>query len=202
MLKKFFLQLNNQFLALPAMARQIVVGGSLLFILWKGVYLFFLLPTEWPDKPLTTFVTQHTCWLMPALTSGIYTYSARFETITYPYGVKQEFWGRIYKNGKVKLHIAHSCNGLELMVLYVGLLIVLPGRWKIKLLFAVVGVLLLYSFNIFRCCGLLLMLTYWPQQFAFAHHYAFKIIMYFFTFLGWYLYLQSQKKIIIENAGG
>lgn len=83
------------------------------------------------------------------------------------------------------MHIADGCNGLELYILYLGFLVAIPSSVKRKLFYGVFGALVIYLVNMFRCVGLAYMAIYWRDQFDFAHHYLFKVIVYGTIFLLW-----------------
>ena len=102
----------------------------------------------------------------------------------------------IYHNGVKVLNIAQACNGLELIVLYIGFIVCMPGKIKRKLGYIIFGVLLLDAVNILRCVGLIYLREYFHAYFQFAHHYIFKIMIYAATFLIW---VQYSKKISFKK---
>ena len=102
----------------------------------------------------------------------------------------------IYHNDQRILNIANGCNGLELLVLYVGFIVSMPSSFKRKLLYIVIGVILLDAINILRCVGLIYLREYFHAYFDFAHHYIFKIIVYSSTFILWVIF---SRKIQLKN---
>ena len=103
---------------------------------------------------------------------------------------------QIFHNDKLVLNIADACNGLELMVLYIGFIVCMPSTFWRKILYIIVGVILLDFINILRCTGLIYLREYFQAYFQFAHHYLFKIIVYGATFLIWKFY---SRKIHFKN---
>lgn len=103
----------------------------------------------------------------------------------------------IYHNGYKVLDIAQACNGLELLVLYIGFIVCMPSNIKRKLLYIGIGILLLDSVNILRCVGLIYLREYFHAYFEFAHHYIFKIMIYTATFLIW---VRFSRKIQLKNG--
>lgn len=90
------------------------------------------------------------------------------------------------------VNIDPQCNGLELIVLYIGFLFCLPSnRWKM-LGYAMVGTLVICVLNMMRCAALVWMFLHMNMNVVdFAHHFAFKLIIYAVVFYGWLLYSKN-----------
>ncbi|MEZ5016257.1 MAG: archaeosortase/exosortase family protein [Flavipsychrobacter sp.] len=91
------------------------------------------------------------------------------------------------------VNIAPECNGLELIVLYIGFILCIPSNWKKMLGFIVVGTLVIYLLNLVRTALLAVMYYQSHSMTQFAHHYAFKIVIYAVVFAGWLLYVRKIK---------
>jgi len=158
-----------------------------LVIIWECGYCFILQPARVPDKQLTNIITS-------GVTKCMNLFSPSSSTYTWVrYAGKEYDADYIYKNGKAAFIIADTCNGLSLMAIYVGFIILMPYPIKRKIVFAVSGVIVLTIANIIRC-GLL----YWiyrrhPGMFEFNHHYLFTILMYLLIFYGWILFTKGGK---------
>ena len=72
----------------------------------------------------------------------------------------------------------------------------MPSKFWRKVLYIILGVILLDSINILRCVGLIYLREYFHAYFDFAHHYLFKATVYTATFLIWMLYA---RKIHLKN---
>lgn len=94
------------------------------------------------------------------------------------------------------LGIANSCNGFELIALYIGFLICIDGKWWKKILYIILGSVLIHYANIFRCYALVELVLHNNQFFDLAHHYIYKILLYSFIFSLWYLFLRSDEKLV------
>jgi exosortase/archaeosortase family protein len=158
-----------------------------LVILWQCSYSFILKPSGIPDKQLTNIITSGVthCINFSSPSSSVYTW-VRYKGIDYDSDA-------IFKNGKIVFVIADICNGLSLMAIYVGFIILMPYPFKRKIIFSVIGMIVLTIANIVRC-GLL----YWiyrrhPDMFDFNHHYTFTILMYLLIFYGWILFTKGGK---------
>jgi len=183
---------------IPLPVRLFLGKALLFFIVWKIAYTFFLFDSQLLDKILTTHVGNASAFILN--NSG---FMSGFSSITETY---DEFYGdeilnnsasTIYHNGNKILHIANVCNGLELIVLYIGFIVCMPATIKRKLLYIVIGVLLLDLINIFRCVGLIYLREYFDAYFDFAHHYLFKAIIYISTFIIW---IRFSRKINLNES--
>ena len=92
------------------------------------------------------------------------------------------------------MSIARQCNGLELIVLYLGFIICLPSSAKRMLIYSIVGIVVIYILNIIRAALLAVMYAESHSMTDFAHHYVFKIAIYAVVFYGWVLYMKKPKK--------
>ena len=169
----------------------------MVFVIWKLVYMGFLSNSNIIDNKLTNHVGVSSVYVLNNLTSmsgfvakeEIYSDVLGGETI-------KDLSSAIYHNGYKVLHIAKGCNGLELIVLYIGFIVCMPSKIKRKLLYIGIGILLLHSINILRCVGLIHLREYFHAYFQFAHHYVFKIMIYSATFVIW---VRFSRKIQFKN---
>ena len=91
----------------------------------------------------------------------------------------------IYINDVQSLYIGNGCNGLMVTVLYICFIIAYPGRWKPKLLFIIMGTLLLYVLNVIRIIMLTFDFLFDRDLFEFNHKYTYTFILYSVVFLCW-----------------
>jgi len=157
----------------------------ILAIVWECSYHFILKPSQIPDKQLTNIITsQFThCINLFSPASSAYTW------VRYEAGAIDN----IYQNGKWVFFIADDCNGLSLIVIYIGFIVLMPYPIKRKIIFSIGGIIVLTVANIIRC-----VLLYWiyrthPAMFDFNHHYIFSILMYLLIFYGWVLFTKKGK---------
>ncbi len=149
-------------------------------------YHFILRPARIPDKLLTDIITSGTVASLNIFSKG----GTHFSWIDYPPG-SEAF---IKQGEKNVFFIADNCNGLDLLVIYLGFIILLPASIKRKILFGLAGIPVFIVVNIIRCS--LLYWIYWNyySAFEFNHHYTFSIIMYLLIFFGWILFIKKEKK--------
>lgn len=169
-----------------------------MLVLWKVIYLFFLLPGRYVDSPLTNSVGKVAAWGLNIITHPN-DYSSKEESapaLDTDNGLKTEMQRSIYFGQNKAASVYDGCNALELMVLYVGFIICIPADTKRKWLFALVGVIIIYLINVLRCIGVICAIRYYPQQADFIHHYVFEIVIYAAIIAMWLVFA---NKINIRN---
>lgn len=162
--------------SMPASVRKFLVRALIVVVAWEMLYNFILRPLGIPDDQLTTVVRIGSIKLL----SLFYTDIGHDGNI-------------ILLNGHKVVSIARQCNGLELIVLYIGFMICLPSTWKRMLTFGIIGTVIIYILNIIRTALLAVMYAEQNGMTDFAHHYLFKIIIYAVVFAGWVLYMKKPK---------
>jgi exosortase/archaeosortase family protein len=103
------------------------------------------------------------------------------------------------------LSIADVCNGLEVMVLYAGLILCLPASIKRKIRFILPGIVLIEVLNVIRCAGLAEIYLTHPEYLDFSHHYLFTFLVYAFIFWLWFLFsrdldLTKKQRVHVSTA--
>ena len=174
---------------IPIQIGVFLVKALSFFIIWQIIYSLFLFDSQFLDKILTTHVGESS-----VLVLNNFGPLSGFEA-------KQENWidnyseeavlaqsSAIYHNNIKVLHIANACNGLLLLVLYIGFIVCMPSKFMRKLKYIVIGIIILDLINILRCVGLIYLHEYYNVYFEFAHHYLFKITVYAATFVIWIVY--------------
>ena len=183
--------LSEKWKQIPRPVKLFLLQSIFLFIAWKVIYLTILLPNRVLDRPLTYAVTIGAVGTLNGV-SRSHDYAAI--SATHP---KKDAGGRttgwedtmdIYSHQVRALSIADACNGLELMVLYAGLIICLPSRPFRKAVFIGTGILLIEVLNVIRCTGLVLLFQHRPEYVDFSHHYLFSLLIYGAIFWLWWLF--------------
>jgi len=182
---------------IPLPIRLFLGKALLFFVAWKIIYVGFLLDSKILDYPLTTHVGEASTELLNRFSSMSGFEAVReAKTTLYEGEYTTVEASEIYHNGKSILHIADVCNGLELIVLYIGFIVCMPSNFWRKVLYIILGAILLDMVNIFRCIGLIYLREYFELYFDFAHKYLFKTAVYGVTFLLWMLFA---RKIHLKN---
>jgi exosortase family protein XrtF len=163
---------------LPIGVRQFLMKSLLMLSGWLAIYHLLLKPLRFPDKQLTHLVIDSTVYFLNILGLD---------------ATSKGLW--VYIGNKFTVGVADQCNGLELMVLFVGFLLAIHGSIKSKLWYIFAGTLLIYALNVLRCAGLAYMNYIDAPLTDFAHHYAFKLVIYAVIFLMWFVYSKKHKAV-------
>ena len=181
---------------IPKQIRLFLGKAFLFFVVWKIIYNVFLYDAKYLDRALTAHVGNASVTLINSLGAMNGFVSKREMTDNDNLGILKDEVSVIYHNDKVVLNIANVCNGLELMVLYIGFIICMPSTFFRKFLYIILGLIVLDGINILRCVGLIYLREYYAIYFQFAHHYLFNAMVYTGTFIMWILY---SRKIQFKN---
>ncbi|GAA4957437.1 archaeosortase/exosortase family protein [Algibacter aquimarinus] len=173
---------------IPLPIRLFLGKALLFFIIWKIVYGVFLYNSGILDYPLTTHVAKASTFVLN--NSGMSGFTTN--RIEIGDGISSE----IYHNDRLVLFVADVCNGLELMILYIGFIICMPSSFWRKVKYILIGIIIIDLINILRCSGLIYLREYFHAYFDFAHHYLFKAVVYGVTFIMWIKY---SRKISLKN---
>jgi len=171
----------------PVKNKQIVRFFIRLFVLftcWFVVYALILRPPRVLDRPLTNFITLSVVKIINFLPTAA---PVSWEEI--PGGGRSE----ILKEGQKVFGIWDVCNGIDLMFIYAGILFLLPFPLKRKIIFSIVGIVVIIVANIIRVAALYYIFLYQRVAFDFSHHYLFTILMYVLIFYGWMLFIKKDK---------
>lgn len=164
----------------PPQLRRFVIKALLLIIIWKLSYHLYLQPHRTIDQPLTAITT--------ATTVGVLNLFYKNQELSWIDAKDNLSAAYINLDGRRSLGIGDGCNGLELFVLYAGFIFCMPTNFKRAAIFIIAGIVGIFILNILRCCGMFWFSLHKKEWFDFAHHYAFKIIVYAAIFGAWVWY--------------
>jgi exosortase/archaeosortase family protein len=185
--------IRGRFNQIPKPVKEFLLKATILFVAWKAVYLLFLQPGRVLDKPLTYIIGKGT-----AATLDLINRSGDYNAIP---SVHLKGFGNegtepimaVRSGQSMLLSIADVCNGLELLVLYAGLILCLPAARSRKLKYILGGIVLIEIINVLRCTGLVLLFLHKPEWLDFSHHYLFTFVVYAFIFWLWYLFSRDPE---------
>lgn len=172
------IQLKNR---LPANIRHFLLKAVCLFVGWQLLYRLVLAPAHIPDRQLTMLIAAGTARVLSIFYNDVDTAWTGYKMLV------------LVGRAKV-LGIAPACNGLELIVLYISVLLCLPARKRKVLLYTLTGTAAICAINIIRCSALVYLHMYDMQAFHIAHKFIFTLIVYFVIFYGWVLYLKDKRQ--------
>ncbi len=167
-------------------APQFIIKSVLCVVLWRFLYTYVLQPLRFPDKILTKIIGKGTIVFINLFGKS---------SLPKAYCIDSKFAGEVIlvRANHVILRIGDACNGLELMLIYAGVITLLPGDNKRKYAYIGIGLVLLMIANMMRCAGLEWVYEFYRPLFETTHHYLFTLVMYILIFIGWALYINKGK---------
>jgi exosortase/archaeosortase family protein len=156
----------------------------ILTILTMVIYSFLLKPIRMPDRILTEAISKGTVLGINKL------FPVRVTAEQNPV-IPQAM--DIKRRDVVIIRIFDDCNGLDLIAIYIGLIVLLPYKISRKLLFIASGIVVLVLANIVRCIALYWVLINYRYLFDINHHFVFTILIYLLIFYGWLLFTKKGR---------
>ena len=162
---------------------------AILFFLLKFVGLYIVLNTTYgfwissyaplPD-PLTKIVTRQSVACI-SLTENNVVVGAVTNSPNVP----------VLKDGRAVVTVFEGCNGFNVMFVFLSFVIAYTGTLKKTVWFCMVGLTLIYIFNLFRVSLLYYIAEYYPNNLYFFHKYLFTGFLYGLVFLLWYFWVRK-----------
>ena len=176
---------------LPATAKTFVLKSLILIGLYLVGDTFLFNTNYWLNNDLTFLTTNLTTKSLNSFYKSGFSIKPNFAV-----GVCDIY----YLARQHVLLVSDGCNAFKLYIFYIGFLICLPGVWKKKVIYALIGVALIFCLNIARCYALTWLNMNMPQFTNFAHHYAFTFIVYSAIFCLFLAYLKPKEYAsVVEN---
>ena len=169
-------QLNN----VPPPVRLFAKRALLLLLSWILMYHVILKPYRIPDRWLSNSTATSTAKLL-----SLWYAPASF--------IEKDGWACVVINERSAIRIGDPCNGLDLIILYIGFMICMPTSKKRLLTFSILGTAAIFLLNVLRCAVLAWLSLNKHEWIDFAHKYAFTAIVYCCIFYGWVLYIKQYK---------
>ena len=182
---------TNRWNQIPGSVRSFLLKAILLFVAWKAVFLLFLSPSRVLDGPLTRFTGVCTTSTLNIFSPSNFSTRPVVDLYNNQGVLDAQPVMAISFQGRRVICIADACNGLELMVLYLGFIICFPAVKSRKWVFASVGIISIMMINIVRCAALAWVYLYHPQYSHFSHHYLFTFLVYACIFCFWIFFSRT-----------
>lgn len=103
-----------------------------------------------------------------------------------------------YKNGNA-VQIIWACTGLKQAYIFLCIIAFNRGSWKKKLWFIPLGLIVIYSFNIFRIVCISAAIGNHPDWFEFLHLYFFKYLFYLIIFFMWVIWEEKLANFTVSD---
>lgn len=143
---------------------------------WFISYEFFIKPEGILDHYLTNWVSEGTNMLLHLFGFNSYYLPAPKVGNTLMFIPPIE---------KPIVRIGASCNGQELFVLFTLFICAYPGKWKVKIPFILIGLLIIHVANVLRTFSLVMLAYNKSHYYNFFHRYIFIFLIYGLVFLMW-----------------
>lgn len=144
------------------------------YLLWFFIYEQWLLKVGWLDN----FVIDNLIYFAELL---LQLFSLDYFTYGHSIGV----------DGSHGVYVGVPCNGLDLIALFAGFIIIFKGSWKNKLWYIPLGIIIIHLLNVLRVFALILIENYNPELLEFNHKYTFTILLYVLVFFGWVVWVKK-----------
>lgn len=153
--------------------------GKFLAIYFIGNVLYGLFVEAYGSRPdpATIEVTQQASFFLNAIGFNTHTelHSAEPTII-------------LYDEGTRVISVFEGCNGINVMIVFVGFLIAFGGRAKYLAFFLPAGLIAIHIFNILRLTLLFSLAKGNSPQFHYYHKYFFTATLYVIVFVLWYVW--------------
>lgn len=163
----------------------IIIGFSILGYLWKILFHYKILGVavlEPSYKFLIHQIIASTAFLMTNI----------FHISTTPLYNTQDL---LFVNTNAKLFVNHGCSGLKELAMFATLILLFPGRLKIKVWFLPLALFLIFAVAIFRIVFLSVLVSgLHLDAFQFFHEYIFNIVFFVIFFFMWLFWLKLDRK--------
>jgi exosortase family protein XrtF len=159
--------------------RFLLVFSGFYFAL-NTAYGFFIQYYYPSSDPFTQLVTRQVVWIISWFDSSV---SWSFSPFTNNVAV--------LRGGDPVIYVFEGCNGLNVMIVYVGFLLAFQGSLRQTLKFASGGLVAIHLVNLLRVGLLYFVALYFEEQLYFFHKYLFTGMIYGFVFVMWYYWVRS-----------
>ena len=106
---------------------------------------------------------------------------------------------KLILEGKYIVRIIEGWNGISVIILFVSFVIAFSGKFKVTVLFLVLGSVIIYTVNLFRIVLLTLGLYYYPWHGELLHTVIFPAVIYGIVFLLWMLWVNKFSNLGKKN---
>lgn len=154
----------------------IYILGNVLYGLWITSYGSLA-------DPVTQFVTHHSAVLLRVI---------GFDAETLNSTVRASV--SLTLDGKAVVNVFEGCNAINVSILFVAFLVAYKGKWVTTLLYAILGLVAIYVFNLIRVSGLFLVAKFYPDHLYYMHKFVFTGVIYAFVFGLWFLWVKKYSK--------
>lgn len=149
------------------------------YIIGNLLYGFWVVSYGNLADPITVMVANHSAYLL--------------QLINIPAIIKPSLLepnvSMLIEN-RVVVNVYEGCNAINVSILFIAFIMAYKGKLSKVISFLVVGLALIYVFNLFRVSGLFLVAKYFPDHLYLMHKFIFTGVIYAFVFFLWFVWVQ------------
>lgn len=180
-------QIKQEYKQIPGPVKTFLTRAAIILISWNLAYGFLLKPANIPDEQLTDITVRATRIVMAAFYDNT--------------GVIPDPYKPLITIGNHKIiGVAPNCNGLELMVLYIGFILCFPTSKKRMFNFLFFGLIAIFILNVLRCSAIAWLNINYKHWVDFGHKIAFKVMMYSLIFYIWVRYTKNYFNLLKQKS--
>lgn len=105
-------------------------------------------------------------------------------------------------NEKYVVKIVEGCTSVSIMILFLAFIVAFSGSIKTTILYGLVGLVFIYTANIFRIVALAIIIYHRPEYQEIMHSLFFPAIIYGIVFLLWIVWVNKFAKSIKNDKNG
>ncbi|QHT65761.1 exosortase family protein XrtF [Rhodocytophaga rosea] len=171
-----------------------LIKALFLYVLWNVIYHSWISKDTKVEEKMTSSIA-----LVSSRIMNWWGYNMQYKD----YYENNHFeYSEIKYNNKPLVLIANPCNGLNLIMLFIGFIIAYPGNWRLKGVYIFFGSILICLINLIRVQILLLNSIHYQSSFEFNHKYTYTVAVYLCVFALWMIWanrFSNRKNLLILN---
>jgi exosortase family protein XrtF len=153
----------------------IFVGIYFLANVIYGIYIEYCYPLS---DSFTDLIASQTSWILKLMNEPVLTQVNNIAPTVL-----------LFKESKAILDIYEGCNGINVIIVFVAFIMAFEGKFKNKLPFIAIGVLIINVANVLRITLLYYVAIDYQLYFYFIHKYVFTLTLYVIVVILWLVYI-------------
>lgn len=166
-----------------------IIDVAMFFLLILGFHFLYLFWVKLHFWPIADTIKSFFEWASSILfnqSQWVLEHVFNVDIVTYKHSL-----GLLNNEGTYSfVAVAPECTSLKQWMHWLFLMLIFPGPWRHKAWYIPLGLIIIEFVNVVRVTGILMMLKYWPDNFALFHNYIFKVFFYFMIFVMWVIWVE------------
>jgi len=107
---------------------------------------------------------------------------------------------RLIYNQKYVARMIEGCNALSVIILFIAFVVSFSGKIKTTFLFIILGIFIIYLFNVTRVALLCALMYHFPQKEGLLHGVLFPLFIYGIVFALWLIWVNNFSNYAKKNT--